>query len=59
MRLITIIAALLISYVSFGQIKKKLPYEFDDSITINGQLFINDSIKISSNGFIFFHHALF
>ena len=52
MRKIALIAfTLLISYVSFGQITKKMPYEFDNTVTHDSTLIINDSIKISASGF--------
>lgn len=47
---ITIIT-LLVSYVSFGQIVKKMPYEFDATTTFNSSIIVNDSIKISASGF--------
>lgn len=41
----------ILSYSTFGQIVKKMPYEFDNTVTLDSTLIINDSVKISASGF--------
>lgn len=47
-RLTIIVITLLISYVSIGQITKKMPYEFDNTTAFDSTIDVGDTIKLTS-----------